>query len=243
MQMLRKNHSVFVALLVGGAMLLVNAAAQATFVEPQSWDRNDPNFDFTYQHWDVFDDTVDQTPDVADQNVHGSASLSEDGGNGAFVTGGGNIYSFSAPTAFTVTVPEGDVPGPPHDVTAIVQIRTLGNELDYGSVKMNGLSPVDTAELFRDQFDSGFGTSSTVESWFLFNVPYADFTDGSGDSVSDLELTFNAAGSSMSLDQLAIDTAIKPFGFFAEPNPIPEPASLALLAAGGGMLMSRRRRG
>jgi hypothetical protein len=39
-----------------------------------------------------------------------------------------------------------------------------------------------------------------------------------------------------------VDTAIQPLGFFAEPNPVPEPASLVLLGIGGAALLNRRPR-
>lgn len=239
---MRKN---WFGLTAVAAVTVVSVGADAAFVTPTSWDRGIGGT--TYQAWDVFSDDDgdganninDSTPDVANVNGNGTATLSESGGNGAFLTGGGNIYSFGGVTDFTVTIPEADVPVPPHDVTAIVQIATLGTEVDYASVLLNGIAAVDTAELSRGGSGSPFG-GSTVEGWFLFNVPYANFGDGDGLS-DDLTLTFNASGSSMSLDRLSIDTAIRPFGFFAEANPIPEPASLMLVAAGGLLVASRRR--
>ena len=199
----------------------------------------------TYQEWDLFNGTTDQTPDVADQNGSGTATLSELGGNGAFVTGGGlgNIYSFSAPTAFEVTIPEADVPAPAHNVTAVVQIKALGTELDYASVKLNGLAPVDAATLFDGGAGGGFG-GADVETWYAFNVPYAAFGDGTP-GVEELLLSFEASGSSMSLDRLSIDTIIQPFGFtdVTNPapgtNPIPEPGTLVLFAAGAAMIVHR----
>ena len=231
-----------------GVVGLASAPAEAAFTAPDAWTRGDGGT--TYQAWDVFNDDdastanmiEDSSPDVAGYtNANGTPEVVENGGNGAFLTSGGNIYSFSGATSFTVTVPEADVPVPAHDVTAIVQTKTLGTELDYSSVKMNGLSPVDSAELSRSALGGQFG-GSDVESWFLFNIPYADFGDGAGPDVEDLTLTFNAAGSSMSLDRLAIDTAIKPGGFYNEPNPVPEPASVALVGLGAALLVGGRRR-
>lgn len=197
----------------------------------------------TYQEWDLFTGTTDLTPDVADQNSSGTASLSELGGNGAFTTSGGNIYSFRAPTAFEVTLPEADVPAPPHNVTAVVQMKTLGTELDYSSIKLNGLSPVDAATLFDGGAGGSFG-GADVETWYEFNVPYAAFGDGTP-GVEELLLSFEASGSSMSLDRLSIDTITQPVGFTDATNPapgtnpIPEPGTLVLFAAGAAMIVHR----
>lgn len=220
-----------------GLALALTAASpgRAAFVTPTSWARGGDGT--THQEWDVFDSFTNAAPDVADNNANGSASLTENTGGG-FITGGGNIYAPMVATDFTVTVPEADVPTPAHNVTAVVQVRTLGSEMDYGSIRLNGLAPIDTAELDRQAL-GGFG-GSLVDAWLLFAVPYADFGDGVA-GVEDLTLTFNASASSMSLDRLSIDTAVRPFGFYNEPNPVPEPASLVLLTLGGGAVMARRR--
>src|SRR5262245_48465596 len=54
-----------------------------------------------YAEWDVFDSLSDSTPQFS--FGLGSASVTENSG-GAFITGGGNIYSFSVPTEFTTTL-------------------------------------------------------------------------------------------------------------------------------------------
>lgn len=210
----------------------------------------------TYQEWDLFTDDdgapenfgdpnpiVDEEPDVANNNANGTAVVTERGDNGAFLTGGNNIYSFSAPTAFEVTIPEADVTAPPHNVTAVVQIKALGTELDYTSVKLNGLPPVDAATLFDGTAAGGLG-GADVETWYAFNVPYSAFGDGVP-GVEELLLSFEAAGSSMSLDRLSVDTIIQPSGFtdVTNPapgtNPIPEPGTLLLFAAGAVMVVRR----
>jgi hypothetical protein len=230
---------------IGAALLLSMiswtsaSTAEAAFVEPTSWTRGTGGA--TYQEWDVFDGyPTDNTPDIGNVNDNGTASLTETTGQ-AFVTSGGNVYSFSVPTFFEVTIPELDVPTPAHNVTAILQVKTQGTELDYSSLKLNGLDPVDSAELSRVSL-GGFG-GNAVESWFLFDLPYAAFGTGSPGLV-DLLLTFNASGSSMSLDRLSIDTSLMPFGFYGEPNPVavPEPTSAVLLALGMLMVARRRRR-
>lgn len=230
--------------------LLGATAAHANFVQPQSWSRGVGGT--TYQEWDNFTGvgfpfaipTPNQAPDVASINPNGTAGLTEVGLNsGAFVTGSGsgNIYSFSGATAFEVTIPEADVPTPPHNVTAIVQIETLGTEYDPASLLLNGLAPVSTVELSRAGSGASFGGDAVV-TWNLFEVPYASFGDGIP-GTEDLLLEFSAAESSMSLAALAIDTAIRPFGFFAEPDPvvIPEPSALLLSVGLVGLVAARRR--
>ncbi len=227
-----------------GLLLACGAQASAAFVAPTTWTRGAGGT--TYQHWDVFTDDngvlpliVDNTPDLPGfTNPNGTPTVTENTGT-SFITGGGNIYSFGGTTQFTVTVPEADVPAPAHNVTAIVQFRTQGTELNDANIKLNGLSAVDSAELSRTPL-GGFG-GTLVDSWFLFRIPYLSF--GNGDGVSDLlTLTFQASGSSMSLDQLSIDTAIRPFGYYNEPNPVPEPASLLLAFASAPLLLRRRCR-
>lgn len=211
-------------------------SAQGAFVSPQSFTRGVGGN--TYQHWDVFNALPYATPDVGNVNPSGQAVLTNTFG-GAIVTGSGNLYAPGGAAVFSVTIPEADVPVPSHHVTAIVQIKTQGTELNYDSVLLNGLAPVDTAELSRVVL-GGFG-GEAVESWFLFSVPYSAF--GDLDGLTDvLTLTFSATGPHMSLDQVSIDTAISPFGFFAEPNPVPEPGSLAMLAGLGFVGLARRRR-
>jgi hypothetical protein len=233
--------------LLGLTLTAGAAATQAQFVDPVTWERGSATSPNTYLHWDTFtpqavapgeNPFVDLTPDLADFNANGQARLTENTGTG-FQVGSGNLYTNAAAADYTVTIPEADVFQFPHNTTVMVQLKTLGTELNYDSVKINGLAPVDTAELSRQAL-GGFG-GALVESWFLFHVAYADFADGQP-GADDLTLTFKAAGSSMSLDQLRVDTAIQPLGFFAEPNPVPEPASLVLLGIGGAALLNRRPR-
>lgn len=201
--------------LLGTASLTatLSSVVHAAFVSPNTWTRGQANT--TYQAWDVFTGLSYVTPDVADQNSSGSAELTENSG-GSFLTGGGNIYSPYLPLNFTVSLPQADIAQPEHQLTAVVQIKTLGTELDGQSLVLNGQSPIDSAELLRNQL-GGFG-GSEVEHWFLFELPYSSYGSGSN-GVASLSLQFSALESSMSLDQLAIDTAISSDGFLLEENP------------------------
>lgn len=217
-------------------LAVASVPAMASFVAPTAWDRGVNGA--TYQAWDVFSATSAATPDVSSINDNGTATLTENTGASFLITGSGNIYNASIASNFTVTIPELDVPNPPHDVTAVVQIKSLGSSLDLNSVLLNGKSYVDYAELERVAL-GGFG-GEEVSHWFLFNIAYADFGDGVS-GPEDLTLAFSAAGAHLSLDELAVDTAVKPFGFYAEPNPTPEPSSLAILVLGAATMLRRRR--
>lgn len=177
-----------------------------------NWSRGDANS--FYSGWDVFADDLpggninDNTP----QFGSGGASLTETSGT-AFITSGGNIYSFAAPTAFTVSVPSIDL-GPAAFSTRIVaQFRTQGTELDYADIKLNGAS-ANLSYLSPPVPLGGFG-GSLVDYLAVW-----DLTSVNGP----LTLTFNAAGSSMSLDQLHIDG-------FSSVAAVPEPSSMLLMAA------------
>jgi len=208
--------------------------AHAEFIAPNSWTRGDA--DTTYQHWNWFITAAGATPDLANINPNGTATLTETSGNG-FPIGSGNIYAAGGPASFEVSIPLADQVG--HDLTSIVQIRTQGTELDINSLALNGTSAVGYFELARTAL-GGFGGTS-VDHWFLFNVPYADYGSGSP-GTADLSLTFGAVEAHLSLSQIAIDTATSANGFFPEVHPIPEPSSLVLLGlAAAGCFALRRR--
>ncbi|QEG33732.1 PEP-CTERM sorting domain-containing protein [Bythopirellula goksoeyrii] len=220
------------ALIFGLFSLTITTPANADFAAPQSWNRGDVNT--TYQHWDFFDSyPTDSTPDVGNINPSGTASLTETTGT-ALPLGSGNIYGAASAAQFVVTIPEQDIPS--YDLTALVQIKVGGTELDVSSLALNSLAPVKHNELSRVEIP---GRGATVEHQFLFQVSYANYGDGVGPDVTDLTLNFGAVEAMLSLDQVSIDTAIQPSGFF--PERIPEPSSALLgLLAGAGVLLRRR---
>lgn len=219
----------------------VASPALGAFVAPTQWNRGDAGT--TYQEWDVFTSPAGPNdPDVANQNPHWAASGDSDvydTSGGSFVTSGGNIYSFSVPGQIDVLIPDSGL-GASHYTTVVFQLRTQGTEADYSSIRLtyndgtdeHTLSPVDSAELFREGL-GGFG-GALVDAWFEFHIPY---------SPASYLIEFEALSSSMSLDCIAVDsiTTTAALGFVNEPNPVPEPASLALLATGTVLAASRRR--
>ena len=148
----------------------------------------------------------------------------------AFLTGGGNIYSFAAPTSFTVTVPNYGL-GAGWNTRFVAQIQDQGNPLDFSSVLLsydggNQLLPFDyTGEL------AGNPAPENLFAWDVAGLNPSTFT-----------LTFNASSSSMSLDALAIDTFTQTDAF--NPLDVQEPTSFVLVGAAltAATALVRRRR-
>ncbi len=226
----RINFSLLMALL-GSSMLATTYPVQAEFTSPKSWARGSINT--SYQHWNFFQSLADNAPDVGSINPNGTALLSETSGL-SVATGSGNIYGAAGAVDFVVTIPEQDVPS--YDLTALVQIKTIGTELDLTSLALNSLAPVLHHEISRAPFQP-FG-GFVVEHQFLFNISYANYGDGVGPDKTNLTLNFSAEESMMSLDQVAIDVAIRSSGFFPERIPEPSSALLGLLASTG--ILGRR---
>ncbi|CAN0461055.1 unnamed protein product, partial [Ectocarpus fasciculatus] len=111
----------------------------------------------TYQFWQGFSDDdgtsgspiTDSTPNTV-TNPNGDPVLLAEFSNqtspvpGPGIAGSGAIYGAFNDTSINVTIPELEV-GPPaapaHNVTAIVQVRTSGTEMDYDSLTLNGIAP------------------------------------------------------------------------------------------------------
>jgi hypothetical protein len=239
-------------------------AAQAAFVTPDAgtgttgplgWMRGDGNT--TYQEWDEF--TVAQgpsnAPDVADNNTNGSASLTQtETGDftaappiiGPFLTTNpsdpNNIYSFDVATAFVVDVPEFGNTG--NFTRVMAQFETAGTEIEYSNLLLGGAAPDYTEEVSRTVEMGGDPMNPTT----LDVVEYLAIWD-LADNPSSLNVTFNAAGTSMSLREVAIDTANQSTAFAALPSSgsnagVPEPSTVVALGALIGLALptvSRRR--
>lgn len=222
---------------------------EAAFSPPTMWARSVDGRS-TYQEWDKFVAPAGPNPpnspnvplgasvDAAPFNPNGVADVVESSG-ASFITSGGNIYSPTAVTDFDVSVPNFGAAAT--WTTVLVQLRTQGSLLDVSAVRVTGgggpYAAVDSALLFSQAL-GGFG-GVLEDRWFEFHLP--------GNAGAYL-VEFHAAESSMSLDKLAIDTvwtsAATPID---EPNPVPEPGAIALLAGGtlaalAWRLGARRRR-
>jgi hypothetical protein len=214
--------------------------SQAAFQDPATaawggWTRGDAGT--VYAGWNIFTDDadpgiVDTSPDVPASTLIGGGTtggpavgsigtgpfrVTEAGTPGTFLTSGGNIYNPSFATAFTVEVGGVAESGP---VRLALQVRTQGDELDYGAVTVNGTAFDTRTELERAAL-GGFG-GAMVDSLFVWTL-------AAGSNLYSFE--FGAASSSLSLDALTVDVA-----------PVPLPAPVLLLGSALAGLAAMRRR-
>lgn len=179
-----------------------------------------------YAEWNVFDNTAlspagDITPDVG-LSAATTASLAETTG-AAFVTGGGNVYSFSAATSFTATL--SGTTGGLYDV--YLRISTLGTLADT-SATLNGLAATRVLQFNEDQGVVMGGATAEQELYWLWE-------DVAGSSL--YTFNFSSISSSMSLDQVTLATVSVPTA-----TPVPEPEAYGMLALGMGLISLVRRR-
>jgi hypothetical protein len=137
--------------------------------------------------------------------------------NGAFITSGGNIYSFSAAVTPRIEIPNNidGVAGnnPDGTTTLLFQLRTQGSTPDLSQLLLtdpiSGTIVPATSVVVLGSTPAGMGGTIT-DRLLTFTVP------GNADLYT---FNFNTGGSSVSLDRIAIDTYW---------NPVPEPACLGL---------------
>lgn len=196
----------FSFLAVGLFLLAVSVlvpSVHADFVVPNganySWTRGS-TVHSTYAQYEVF--TAAAGPNAPDVGSFAGGALPAgapswnvyDTSGQSFVTSGGNIYSFAAPTSIHIVAPNFDL-GASHTTTVLVQIRTQGNEFQVSSVNIGGAAPTETTELLRQPL-GGFG-GFLVDTLFRWEL--------SGNALS-YEIRFDASASSMSLDRVTVDT-------------------------------------
>lgn len=114
----------------------------------------------------------------------------------AFLTGGGNLYNQSV-SSFTLADVTPFALG-----TVVLQVRTLGGELDYASVSLSYSNATGThavAPLFRHELDRTLSQGYSVSSLWQWDL--------TGLGITGYSLAFKAAGPSLSLDSLTLDTS------------------------------------
>lgn len=143
---------------------------------------------------------------------------------GAFIPGSGNIYNGADKSQFEIRYAASEPIG-----EVVLQVRSVGTELDYDSVKL--FAWTESLGATRTELDrvsvgppppapgSGFGVSS-LWSWDLTSLDANAFA-----------ISFDAAEINLSLDSATLDV-----------RAVPEPSPIVLGLAGGMALMLLRRR-
>jgi hypothetical protein len=193
-------------------------ATQAVWNSTNPWGSEAP---VSYAEWNIFNSTNDTTPDVA-VTAGTTASVQETTGGG-FLTGGGNIYSFSGATAFTATL-SGSTSGL-FDV--YLRIGTLGT-LASTTATLNGVSATSVLQFNEDQGVVMGGATAEQELYWKWS---------SVSAASLYTFTFSSTSSSMSLDQLALAAVSVP-----AVTPVPEPEAFSMMALGLGLMAFAARR-
>ena len=179
-------------------------------------------------YWETFSVAYGAPGNLADKaGATTGAILTQNGSASSFITGSGNIYDFSEGIqAFQLTDATSFTLG-----TVVLQTRTLGSELNYGSVTLtytdavgtHSLAPVSYLEL-----DRGTTLGASVSSLFQWNL--------TGLAVNEYSIAFNGAGPSVSFDAMTLDT------WNQHTLVVPEPSTYALLGLGSLMLGWRTMR-
>lgn len=156
--------------------------------------------------WDVWTVALGPPGNLPDVSSFGSGANTTVTQNtpGAFITSTQNIYSFSSIPDYDVVIDTSDLVG--SFTRVVVQWRTLGRELDYDSVLLDGVAP-DYAEQLNKSVLGGMGGAG-VDYLAVWDLPAP---------LSSYDLDFTAGGTSMSLDQFQVDA-------FAQATAFPEPA-------------------
>ena len=138
----------------------------------------------------------------------------------ALITGSGNLYNPSGVSAFTIVDSTVFTLG-----TVVLQVRTLGSEIDYNSVSLvysNDSGTHSLAPLFRHELNrAGMpGQGYNVSSLWQWDL--------SGLNITNFSINIVAAGPSLSFDSLTLDNAAQFSPAFPEqPFRISAIASLA----------------
>lgn len=185
--------------LVGAA-----AAADDSFVAPSGWTRGQANS--TYQEWDIFSSPFGDPANLPDVGVFNPNAPEGNGLNVydasqlalPFPTSDGNIYTYQFPIDVQATVPNYGR-GSWYHTIIIAQTQTIGTELDYANITVNGLHPQSIVEISRVPYPVSF----TPDTPFVVGDSMVWRLDGNALSYT---FDFPASAASSSFDRLAVDT-------------------------------------
>lgn len=157
-------------------------------------------------YWETFTVPVGPPGNLPDQPGATTGAVLTQTDSNAFLTGSGNIYNLSGISSFTLSDETPFALG-----TVVLQIRTIGSELAYNSVSLiysNGSGTHSLAPLFRYELNRAASQGYSVSSLWQWDL--------SGLGVTNYTIVFNAAGTSVSVDSLTLDTAAQFSKAFAE---------------------------
>ncbi len=150
----------------------------------------------------------------------------------AFVTGGGNIYSFSNPLTLTLTSTYAPTVGSFN--TVVLSIKTLGNPVNTAGVFLTPSGGQAIAPRFVSISSMGSGMGASAQYAFQFDLSAIG-------GANNFSIALPGADSSVSFGSSQLDETTSIYG---AQSVVPEPSSLAFLAALGGMsFVAFRRRG
>ncbi len=169
-------------------------------------------------YWEIFTDPHGAPGNLPDQPGATSDAVLTQSNTNAFLTGSGNIYNLST-SVFTLADATPFTLG-----TVVLQMRTVGSELDYNSVFLvysNDGGAQTLAPLFRYELNRAAAQGYSVSSLCQWDL--------TGLGVSNYSIAFNAAGPSLSFDSLTLDTSSQfSAAFAAQPFSLQSmPANLA----------------
>lgn len=161
--------------------------------------------------WESFTVAVGEPGNAPDQAGSTAEVRLLQSDQGAIVTGSGNLYNPGGLSQFTLV--ENPTAGVPTG-TVVLQIRTLGSEVDPASARLTCtndtgvrvLAPLATVELDRVAIP---GLGSSVTTLWQWNV--------TGLATAGYEVNFTAAETSLSLDAVRFDTAAEFAPLFTPP--------------------------
>lgn len=228
---------------VGFAVMMSASVASAAFTTP-SWSRPMTGAEAasgltTHQWFDVFSDDdgdvlngmLDTSPDVANVNPVGSATVSSQVG---FLTSTGNLYNPTAQLDVLVTVPNYNL-GSGYVTRIFVQVQTQGNPFvdasapDFSGFTVNGVSLATLSPVYTLLGSTGGSPlGAVIDHGIEFTVP---------ENVESYEIAWLTEETSVAHRAIAVDTIAVAV--------VPEPTMLGGLAglALTGSLRARRRVG